>query len=276
MEHPNYLSPRIGPRTVIVAALWVVGVSVATFQIDQGSLDTGPLAIRFALIGTFYGTIGWLYWLISLLTGTLTRSIARTVIALVGSYLLHLHTGETGWIRYLVYFAGLMISQSAIFFLLGIPVWRRGSLPSESLRRQFGIGEILAGTTGIALLLGIAIRYRPPIDPSEYWQVLIGVWVLFPIISAAGCIGILSRDPTRSAFAIFAALLLSAIGAMSLAYFDQTFRDSSSSYRWIFVLFYSMIAIGNLLMFSAFALAGRLDAAKNLQLAESRRESPTG
>ncbi len=271
MDHSKYITPRLGLRTALVLAFWFLqvplfGILAAKPSSDHLSMILNPpdlilLSIHLASVGSIYGAFGWICWACANFDSMWIRWPLRFVAAMSGSYLAGVcMPGE--WIEFLIYFCGMMISQSVIFFVLLVPPWKIPFANRETKKRQFTINDVLVGTTATALLLGAAIRFHTPVDPRLFWQVLIVIWIAFPILSAGECLGALHRCRRTAVAMVVGTWMLAATGSIAIGHLDARLNDVPSD-AWTFSLLYGMIVAGNLLLVFGLTLAGRRDAVKS-------------
>ncbi|MCG8649504.1 MAG: hypothetical protein MI861_06715, partial [Pirellulales bacterium] len=179
MESSKYITPRFGLSTCVITALWVAAVLLfKSIVFDTSDAAGGMVVLRFGVVGTLYGVTGWCFWAATVLSGRLMRTSVRVLAVLLASLTMHYLMATGPLLRFVLYFGGLMIAQPAVFFLLNVPQWQIGKSTRKRPGRQFGVGEVIIGTTCVALLLGLAIRYQPQIDAPDYWRVLFGLWII--------------------------------------------------------------------------------------------------
>lgn len=152
--------------------------------------------------------------------------------------------------------------------------------PSE---HQYSIAGILAATTAMAILLTLAERYAPPIDPRKYWAVMVGIWVWLPLLSALIAHASLRRRRLPAAALAAAAIAVAAAGAAGLATLELRLNDQLATLelRWndqnaegpllplppayvTFVTAYATFAAAYAATVAAVALAGRAQAKASL------------
>jgi hypothetical protein len=120
---------------------------------------------------------------------------------------------------------GLVFLQAILFAWLRVPEWefasaRDSSNDEDPKRFQFAIGDIVAGTTCVALLLGIVIRHPAPTHPSWYWSVLVLFWLVGPLIAACivrSLLGQQDRQRQLADLAIAIGLMVASITGLAAA-----------------------------------------------------------
>jgi hypothetical protein len=133
--------------------------------------------------------------------------------------------GPASWIQHSIDLAGLLIVQSIYFSHWRIPTWRIAgwSNSAEGLggedgktRLQYQISDLFALTTGIALLLGLAIRYVVPIMGSFYWFVMFGVWLMMPLVAACAARASLATAQVTTRLHVLSAVWVASLLAVGL------------------------------------------------------------
>lgn len=265
MHQSRYILPQFGFASIVLVAVWMIGLgSLPPFAIAElfFGLDSLP---RYAAIGCCYGMVGWLCWVLTLVPSRITRLLLRTATAIIWSYVVQvrfyepIHLDAAHIIRYAINFGGMMVSQSILFRLLAIPPWQMAGTPLDHPRQRLSIGDLITLTTCVAAILTLGSHYRPPVERSLYWPWLIGIWAIFPLTSAGGCIAVLHTATMRRVFWATLAIALIAGGSLVLGAQESKWviRDEN------FVKFagqYAAIGIGNLFVMAAFSFAGRMEA----------------
>jgi hypothetical protein len=267
MKQTRYLAPRLGIVSVLCAILGMIAIG-ALYDNDF-SLQFPPdfrTSAHFTSIGVVYGMIGVACWLMSGLGNLYFRFVVRAAIALSCTLIQLQLLGVTYWdleffLRYVINFGGLMISQSVIFLWLGIPRWQwKRPIEPTAKRPRFSIGAILILTLSIALMLAFAIRYQTRVDSVSYWLWLAGVWVLIPITSAGSVAAVIDRVPGRRVAAALTALSLAVAGTISIGLAEQRLNASGAGPWQLWATCYAMIVAGNMGTMAILSLAGRIDS----------------
>ncbi len=257
----------------MVIALWIL-VAGGSDSSWWNRLPT-PLGYDLVLwcgtVGAIYGATTGICWVLTVVEGIHYRSIARLFTVIIGSCILASRTDLFGSAelvnpdlpilrRSLINLGGMAVTQSVLFFFLGIPAWRKRATPMPQQNRQFSIHQILLTTTSVALIAALSIHDRPRIDAPEYWLVLFGIWVSFPLISVVACGAVLNRCVTRNIVWGCSALLLAVAAGAGLGLLDQAPGGLSDEDFWRVTTYYCMIESGNLAVIMSIALAGRFDS----------------
>ena len=142
-------------------------------------------------LGIGFGLASSLSWLATVVRNRILRVTVRILLVACFASLFD-RVGPSDWLQHAIDLAGLLIVQSIYFSHWRIPDWRirarstSGPIEGETgpTGLQYQISDLLALTTGIALLLGLAVRYVVPVEGPSYWIVMLGVWLLMPLIAA--------------------------------------------------------------------------------------------
>ncbi|MEM8501516.1 MAG: hypothetical protein AAF542_26155 [Pseudomonadota bacterium] len=266
MSQSNCVTPQLGLRTATVAIAWMIGVYLLHGQYAERTVAPGMPGVTPAMfssmlvLGSWYGITAWACWLCTAVPRTFPRLLLRGAAWLIGSYLLDQHQGNEQWLKFMINLGGMLITQSVLFFLLSIPGWKVGGSGRDFETRQFGIGDILLATTGVSVLLGMAIRFQTPIDAEAYWLVLAGLWLLFPLLSACACTAALHRAMFRRVFFLTIGALLVLVGAVGGAACERALAGLSDTDGTRFAVRYGTIMLGNLTVMFLLSLTGRWDA----------------
>ena len=186
--------------TIGAIIAWLVAVSAVA---HRGVVDLALTKVQetqfMVTIGSHYGIAAWACWAATAISSSPLRWTCR-LVALLAIAALASRTSvfNDAFMRYIIYMGGLMLSQPMLHLAFRMPDWTAaiGDVPQAARpsRIQFGIGDVMITTAGVALLITLAMRYQPgAVEPEIFWAVLIGVWVLFPGIMALGCFTVLLR-----------------------------------------------------------------------------------
>lgn len=217
MSEPKYVQPVIGRRSLGLLTLMLLGTLAlwVDYYLRDGKSDTPQVqTYSHCLLGLVWGWTSASCWIASAMELRYLRWGSMAVIAAVFSIALQT-LSEGLYIRYFSGLGGLILFQTLAYHLLRVPRWRKRALGKDEVvvrTAQFGIGEIIAATTCIAVLFSIAIRYRGEgIDPVSYWLTLTAFWCLAPLMSASMIFAVLSqRGPRAAAGLVLLSLLFTA------------------------------------------------------------------
>lgn len=203
MTPSKYVQPELG-RLSLSVLLILLMISAALFynyclgsatRTTPGLVSYTSLNLySFFLVGLIYGWTAAGSWLLSCIERRYLRWGLQLGLAAILARILQAMQ-EDEWMRFFSSLGGLVFSQTIIFHLIGMPRWKRARLADRDFpdlkaepTRQFGIGEILAGTTCIAFLLAIMIHYQPGgVGSTSYWLPLLA-WLTVAPLSAASMI----------------------------------------------------------------------------------------
>lgn len=297
----NFIEPKLGFVSIAVLALLLLG-SFAHYRDYCRSIDgitTPPSEIvSYALVGQIYGWAASLCWILTAINRRYLRWVLQAAIVCLLAYGLSEMTGKD-YRRFFSTLAGFVFIQSLLFHFLGIPSWRRSNPAATSVKNsvantesdhrrlgQFGIGEIIASTTVLAILFATVDRYKPSdMRALEYWVPLISLWFILPLSFAGVAFAILKRQPIERTIAclIFSCLLTAACGAgLVICQVSITNRavqlDLAS--QWDFVLWltriYETILLIALSIVSAMAILGRIQGVWERGNAKHRQNASQG
>jgi hypothetical protein len=290
MHQTKFIQPRLEGRSLSLLAVLLLASLFLFTDYGQRLLKLATPEPADGLASEYYGyfLIGLMYgwtatgcWLLSVVDRRYLRWFAQLAVVVLVAYAAIIVSGEPRFGYYFSSMGGLVFAQTLAYHLLNVPPWQppraRPTSPRVELtrpRRQFGIGEIIAATTCIAVLFAIAIRsQRPGITSSQYWLVLIGFWALAPLMSASVVFGVLNRRGLiRTAVWFGLSLLLVGLCAAGLTaaewwLTDLSFRPFSDFGPREFIMMhafaYGIIAFSYLLVFAAVASIGRWQAASD-------------
>jgi hypothetical protein len=145
------------------------------------------LAIDVWLVGTVLGLAMGLNWMVTVSANRVNRAFLRVALVSFCTYLLTVWGVALAW-KYTIDLIGMLLMQSIYFHLFGVPDWiLRGNAIAQTTAKssQFRIVDLLAWTTGLAILLALSIRVDPQAFGVHYWSVLCVLWLVVPM--AAMC-----------------------------------------------------------------------------------------
>ena len=206
MQPTTYITPRIHGTAFALAAAWILTNISLHFALRDSVSPNGPSPTNWAswVFGVALGTTSVLSWVGTTLPKPAGRTGFRCVLVVI--YVLFvLPWNDSGWLKHAVNMTGLLLTLGLVFFAFKIPRWSTRNakrFTRTSRASQFGVGEIIALTTAVAILLAFATRFSAPIDGHAYWLVLIVCWVMTSLIAA---------------FLVRACLATSVMGAISNA-----------------------------------------------------------
>ena len=274
MQHPTYLTPGLGGKSLTVVCAWAVVAVLVPFWFGSDELvfSLHESVIKVAwLLGVIFGFVSGLCWVASAATHAMIRISIQIVLVASFAVLLSWFV-DLDWVRntvslsgmHFVNLAGLIVFQSLLFPLFGVPDWvkqRRKSAPRHSTFGRFQIADLLAMTTAFACLLGLVIRYAAPIEEGKlYWTVALMTWVALPLTAAGLVLASLARSSRWTlCWGGFGVLLVgaSAVG-MSLA--DDRVSGSKFLAELSRPAAYTVILAAFGATMYCFGVAGRLQA----------------
>ena len=198
--------------------------------------------------GATFGLLASVSWLATSLANSFARLAVR-ILAAIACLLLLPWFSTPDLLRHAVSISGLILVQPFVFFLFGIPDWTGllgGTLVGFRLKQktetsqqpevaQFSIGEIIALTTVVALLLAATLRYAPPVNSLVYWPVLASSWVMLHTITALTIRVVMFHEFIVLAFLILAmTLTITGLG------FAEHFTSQSSTDVGVYFQLYGL------------------------------------
>ena len=250
---PAYRSPTLNGMTVAILVSWLFlnVVFVAFLSSGQPSGPKNPAnqiisfdgAGRVWVAGVALGLAASFSWLATGFLDPLTRFSARFLASLPCiSILAFFSTPDL--LRHILNINGLILIQPFVFLVVGIPRWsisgRSQAAASEPpQRRQFHIGELIALTAVVAMLLAAGGRYTTPINSLAYWSVLVLCWFLLQSV-AAMTIQITMYRRLYVLLLFLPLICLTAIGLTAAENFSTESRLPSGTY----LIFYSLLLAG--------------------------------
>ena len=198
--------------------------------------------------GATFGLLASVSWLATSLANSFARLAVR-IPAAIACLLLLPWFSTPDLLRHAVSISGLILVQPFVFFLFGIPDWTGllgGTLVGFRLKQktetsqqpevaQFSIGEIIALTTVVALLLAATLRYAPPVNSLVYWPVLISSWVMLHTITALTIRVVMFHE-----FIVLAFLILAMTSTITGLGFAEHFTSQSSTDVGVYFQLYGL------------------------------------
>lgn len=267
MQQSEYITPRIGRRSVAIVSICCLVVCVLIAQYQRSAVVWGEpqrqSARAMLLLGSCYGVASGLCWLATAMNSPWARCVVRMTLLIATAYA-STQVGTENWLRHLSGIGGFLFGQCLMFFALGVPDWetqseradRSSALPRV---RQFGTGDVIVATTAVALLLAIIIRYLTPIESTIYWLVMVLVWIVGPSISACVGLAALSRHANRGMGLYGIGLLLAIGGTYGIAIAEYRIKGAVSSVADGFFA-YAPIVVGYFFMVLMVVIAGRIQS----------------
>lgn len=251
MKEMKYVTPRLGILSACI--LCVMGFWIFVLQhefqeyLQQHDLFTEK-AQQFntisiiSLSGIVFGLATTGCWLTTILQSRFVRWIVR--IGIIGSAVLlscQFPTLEkTNWLRELINFSGLALTQCILFFWIGVPNWKRVNQDDyeQDTKRQYGIGDIVITTTVVAILLATGIRYAAPIAPLTYWLVLVVCWCVLSFLAAGIIFGVLGLTHARQFISLGGVMVMATAGVFALSFAEILSENPANTLNvWVDSLF---------------------------------------
>lgn len=264
----TYRSPSINGMTVVIVAGWftlnLLAFTVFGFSDNASAPPTAKTSPENAILtinngrswmsGATFGLLASVSWLATSLANSLARLSVR-ILAAIACLLLLPWFSTPDLLRHAVSISGLILVQPFVFFLFGIPDWTGllgGTLVGFRLKQktetsqqpevaQFSIGEIIALTTVVALLLAATLRYAPPVNSLVYWPVLISSWVMLHTITALTIRVVMFHEFIVLAFLILA-MTLTITGLGFAEHFTSQSSTDVGAYFQLYGLFIGAFA----------------------------------
>ncbi len=242
-------APIATRRAIIVLGVVSIAAAMAILQVDAATrissqslsedtnLTLATQCINSSLTGCVYGlTLGWC-WLATALPWRYRFPAILAMVALA-SYTLQLKN-DLSQVRYLVSLGGMVVAQYLAFFLAGISDWSSRPDNTNQRRSQFSVVSVLALTTGMAILLSLAIGYHPPIDREVYWSGLVASWLGLPVIMVCLCVAALTNRRGMAVAWLTMGLLALLAACWCLALYDH--RATEQEFDRLFPMYLSLI-----------------------------------
>ena len=254
--------------TVVIVAGWftlnLLAFTVFGFSDNASAPPTAKTSPENAILtinngrswmsGATFGLLASVSWLATSLANSLARLSVR-ILAAIACLLLLPWFSTPDLLRHAVSISGLILVQPFVFFLFGIPDWTGllgGTLVGFRLKQktetsqqpevaQFSIGEIIALTTVVALLLAATLRYAPPVNSLVYWPVLISSWVMLHTITALTIRVVMFHEFIVLAFLILA-MTLTITGLGFAEHFTSQSSTDVGAYFQLYGLFIGAFA----------------------------------
>lgn len=255
-----------------LVGLWVV--AVVTLQtagfVYQPLLPPGSLYLFAVWLGAVWSGWGAAVWYSSRWSG---RPLLR-IVFLVGifawhSFMMAVTNNETT-VRYIVMLGGYALIQSVAFRWAAIPAWRStgrrhrvnagqfGPLVGEPAERQFGIGDLIAITTMVAILITAAKAYNQWSTDYHWWGLFVGESVLLSV-ALLSVLGGLARHVVVQVALFVLALGVGVGGAMLIEVFENLVAGVNQTRQTsIWPIYALLMATFSILMFSFSALSAEV------------------
>ena len=191
-------------------------------------------------------------------------------------------------LRYATFYGGVVVMQTAVFASLGIPPWRMGlpttraaqgaginreqageriSTASRQRARadtgvqpfQFAVVDLLAATTALGLLLGMARQYSPPLGGDLYWIVTGVVWLWLSCVSAGTVTVVFAREKTLATGVLIFTVALALMGLLGLGLAERRQHQLDPGQVYAFIFDYAAFPLAYMGMLASGSLAGRYD-----------------
>ena len=259
-----FWTPVVNPILSLRTASVLLLATIAAAFVDR--LSEGNLLPNAIAVGGLYGIISGWVWVTSSVEHRLIRLTIRMTLVGLGSYgILYLtENPERIWLKYVTQFGGMVVTQSVLFYFLRIPEWRLGfreanvvTDPSPGNRAQFDIADVMLVTIAIAVLLGLAIRYRTPIESSDYWAGVFGLWIFFPLLAALSAICTIPSQNGSRVGQFVSLIALGISGAWVMAKAQMMTSENAWGDELFFFNRYGSIMLGFVFAILIFGIVGR-------------------
>jgi hypothetical protein len=228
--------------------------------------------LAFAGIGLVYGAVAQSIWVISGLRVASIRLVASMIVLFVGAIFLSilsaqvreysLSTSPREIARLAAQLGGMAIAQSILFFFLGIVSWQSEIVTRDRPRRQFGILDIGFLTLATAVVLSIAVRQETPIRAADFWMVAVGMWVVFPIITAMAAHSVTASRWDQRLVRMSVAVGLAASCCVGLANLEIRFERFDEDDLAMLTKLYGTVLAAFCFCSWLFPMAGNIDRSK--------------
>ncbi len=241
-----------------------VGIWLAVWSWELRSDGTLRIPWEIGLaIGAIYGLASASCFLASALSRRGYRMVARGLTIVVGVVAL---TATGRWSlglplepeRYLLFLGGMTVVQASLAPLAGVPDWTLAPAADAGGRRQFQIGDLLAATTLLAILFAVGARYPPSIDPALFWIVLLGCWILLPLVASLAMAAALRRRFAMGGLLAAMCLFLSGVATLGLTGAEQAISGGTMPSTWLWSLYGTLLG-AYCFVVGMIGLAGRCD-----------------
>ena len=261
-------------------------------------VDRQPLELSDRRSATFWsgimcGCACTIAWISSVLANRGAR-FAISMAGLVAATLAIAAINQRSPLRYATLFGGVVVVQSAMFAALGVPPWRSRFGPNRAGRNgptddvptvdptsirarpastgggpagrdagrrpfQFAVLDVLAATTALGLLLGLARQYSPPLGGDLYWVVTGLIWLWLSCLSAGTVAVVLARDVMTAASVLVFTVAVAIAGLLGLGLAEQRQRELDRAQIDELIFDYAAFPLGYIGVLAAGTLAGRYD-----------------
>ncbi len=265
MNEQRQITPIIGLGKLALIGLAVLAIGWFVIQ-SRSSVGDHVVLDRQEMFptGCVYGLLAIGCWWASAVGHRYARLAIRVLIVATAAVLLGLLREDRAEFQTAADLAGFAIVQSLVFYLFQVPSWHAdwGAGPDKPTHNseQFTIADIAISTTVIAVLLAIAIRYSPSIQPVRYWIVIALAWLGGALVTTCVGLGMTSRSFPRSIALVLLALAIAVAGTYAIAAADSIVDEGKLSYDTIrlFGSFYGRIVAGYVGTFTLLAATARL------------------
>ena len=215
--------------------------------------------------GGVYGAAIGFCWTITLLQSRWREGMAKLLIVCLFSIVLY-QTSRSNhtWLRYATQLGGMIVTQSVLFHLFGVPKWRwafdksTADLQPVEQTRQFGIVDVMLVTLAYGCLMGLARHYLPRASLDVYWPTAIFFSLFFPMLATIVALSV-RLGYTRHRFARLVLLcILVSLGATTVGWIEsRMFSLDFDQAKFLFLL-YVLFSVGFVIAMGFFAIAGVL------------------
>lgn len=273
MDHRQLITPTCGPHQIILIGSYTVAIGGYFATVAAGSERIVELTPgRLLLIGCLYGWVAAGCWLATAVESRWLRLVARAGLVIAATWALSALRETRGVFQTAADFTGLALVQSLLFFWFRLPSWRSRRFAADPAvappADQYSIADVIIVTTLVAILLALAIRFSPAIDPVSYWLVLISTWIACGLVSYAIARGLLTRRVVRAGWWLLLGIGWGGSGVYAIAAADSMLSQGrlvDQSIR-VFAGHYGLILVGFFSTFLLLAALGRLEVAKGAEV----------
>ena len=258
------LNPILNRTSLLLLVAVTTLIVYLTYLSGQATINGQIMAAFFA--GALYGTASGWVWVVSVVQHRILRNAIKAAIVGTFAYLWgKLINIDADGLRYATQFGGMAVTQSVLFHLVKIPNWHLGLSAVESSnddpsepRVQYEIFDIMLVTTAYAVLLGLAGLHRPNVGPHEYWKVVIGLWIFFPMLATMSAASSQFRSKLRSVLRLGLLFVLTIGGSITLALLDVALTNSKETELNQYLTLYTLITLGYVTLVGGFVVIGSL------------------
>jgi len=265
MDTLQVITPTLGKYKPILIGLFAaaIGGYVATVAARHQGI-TGLTYGKMLPIGCLYGSVAAGCWLSTAIEHRYLRLIGRSGLVVAATVALGTLRETRPVLQTAADFSGLAIVQSLLFFWFRLPAWRVVQ-PSEQPRTparidQYSIADVIIVTTVVAMILAMALRYSPAIQPIDYWGKLVAIWVGGSLIAYLIARGMLAHPVWKALLWLTLGVALAYAGTYAVAIADSLIDHGRLIDNPIraFAGYYGRIVVGFVSTFALFAALGRV------------------